>query len=152
MQTRSKTKRDACRRLAEEQSSVAKMNDITDIREAKSLVKECISSVKQPYEINISFDDAQYHWRKNKIYLGNGAFKYINTGAPLLRHQHKQTSNKTQCGKSGVPSNGQRECTKHVKSSTTFSKNTTKQSDSLPRRSLRLQNLARAEAICMPVC
>ena len=31
---------------------------------------------RQIYEVNIDFDDASREWRKNKISLGNGMFKY----------------------------------------------------------------------------
>ena len=29
-----------------------------------------------PYSVNIDFDNASKEWRKNKISLGNGMFKY----------------------------------------------------------------------------
>jgi len=29
-----------------------------------------------PYSVNIDFDNASNEWRKNKISLGNGMFKY----------------------------------------------------------------------------
>ena len=30
------------------------------------------------YEVKIDFDKASREWRKNKIHLGEGIFKYIN--------------------------------------------------------------------------
>ena len=46
--------------------------------------KSNISNVKLEYdkkliyEIKIDFDEARREWRKNKIHLGEGIFKYIN--------------------------------------------------------------------------
>lgn len=35
--------------------------------------------LKEPsYSVNIDFDNASKEWRKNKISLGNGMFKYKN--------------------------------------------------------------------------
>ena len=36
-----------------------------------------IENTNKPFTINIDFDIAQKEWRKNKLYLGNGTFKYI---------------------------------------------------------------------------
>ena len=49
----------------------------------------------QELDVNIDFDDASYHWRKNKQSLGNGEFSYIDmppdsalSVLPLTSPQH----------------------------------------------------------------
>ena len=32
---------------------------------------------KSMYKVNINFNVASTQWRKNKIYIGNGIFRYI---------------------------------------------------------------------------
>jgi len=34
------------------------------------------SKKKQELKVDIDFDDASVHWRKNKYYLRNGCFRY----------------------------------------------------------------------------
>lgn len=36
------------------------------------------------YIVNIDFDDASKEWRKNKIHLGGGEFKYTRTNKLLV--------------------------------------------------------------------
>ena len=46
--------------------------------------------------LKIDFDHASKMWRENKIYLGNGMFKYINERSTFTRttrnsNKHKET-------------------------------------------------------------
>ena len=38
----------------------------------------CLIVKNKIFEVNIDFDFASREWRKNKIYLGQGVFKYLN--------------------------------------------------------------------------
>lgn len=38
-----------------------------------------VSVIKTPYSVIIDFDDASKQWRKNKIHLGEGVFRYKKT-------------------------------------------------------------------------
>lgn len=37
------------------------------------------SKKNQELKVDIDFDDASLHWRKNKYYLRNGCFRYKNS-------------------------------------------------------------------------
>lgn len=32
---------------------------------------------RQKFEVNIDFDDASRAWKENKVYIGNGSYKYV---------------------------------------------------------------------------
>ena len=38
-----------------------------------------VSAIKTPYSVKIDFDDASKQWRKNKIHIGEGVFRYKKT-------------------------------------------------------------------------
>jgi len=47
-------------------------------KEAQPLKLVLLPNKKKNYDVNIDFDDASKQWRENKIYLGEGIFKYKN--------------------------------------------------------------------------
>ena len=46
-----------------------------------------VSVIKTPYSVIIDFDDASKQWRKNKIHLGEGVFRYKRL--ELVNHHHR---------------------------------------------------------------
>ena len=46
--------------------------------------------IKPLYEVNIDFDEASRAWKENKVYIGNGSYKYVC---------QKMRINNSKCGK-----------------------------------------------------
>ena len=64
------------------------------------LKQECLSPKNQPfklillsekiprkYQINIDFDEASRQWRKNKVSIGEGGFRYKRFSERLFNHR-----------------------------------------------------------------
>lgn len=45
-------------------------------RSKSKIIQDSIVDIQ--LEVNIDFEDSSLQWRKNKRYIGNGAFKYLN--------------------------------------------------------------------------